>query len=181
MRIVAATNRDLARAVSEGRFREDLYYRLNVFAVRLPPLRERGGDVLLLADAFLRTLGAKMGKGEPAISRDARDTLVAHAWPGNIRELQNAVERALILSDGDLVTAEQLGLSAGRPDGEPAVTVRPAPGASEAEPRSLPDWERHMVIEALRKAEGNRSRAARILGLTRSQLYTRLKRFGLDR
>ena len=181
VRIVAATNRDLTRAVSEGRFREDLYYRLNVFAVHLPPLRERGGDVLLLADAFLRTLGAKMGKGEPAISRDARDTLVAHAWPGNIRELQNAVERALILSDGDLVTAEQLGLSAGRPDGEPAVTVRPAPGASEAEPRSLPDWERHMVMEALRKAEGNRSRAARILGLTRSQLYTRLKRFGLGR
>ena len=121
-----------------------------------------------------------MGKGEPAISRDARDVLVAHAWPGNIRELQNAVERALILSDGDLVTAEQLGLSAGRSDGEPAVVERPTPAAPGAEPRSLPDWERHMVTEALRKAEGNRSRAARILGLTRSQLYTRLKRFDLD-
>ncbi len=179
-RIVAATNRDLARAVSDGRFREDLYYRLNVFAVRMPPLRERGEDALLLADAFMRTFGARMGKGEPALSRDARDTLATHAWPGNIRELQNAIERALILSDGNLVTAEQLGLSAGRSAGGPATLMGPVPNAREAEPRSLPEWERHMVVEALRKAEGNRSRAARILGLTRSQLYTRLKRFGLD-
>jgi transcriptional regulator with GAF, ATPase, and Fis domain len=179
-RIVAATNRDLARAVSDGRFREDLYYRLNVFAVRMPPLRERGEDALLLADAFMRTLGARMGKGEPALSRDARDTLVTHAWPGNIRELQNAIERALILSDGTLVTAEQLGLSTGRSAGGPATLMGPVPNDREAEPRSLPEWERHMVVEALRKAEGNRSRAARILGLTRSQLYTRLKRFGLD-
>jgi DNA-binding NtrC family response regulator len=181
VRIVAATNHDLTRAVADGRFREDLYYRLNVFTVRMPRLLERGGDVLLLADVFVRTLGARMGKGEPGLSRDARDALLAHAWPGNIRELQNAVERALILSDGDLVTAEHLGLPSGRSGGEPAeAAVGPRPGAAEAEPHSLPEWERHMVVEALRKTDGNKSRAARILGLTRSQLYTRLKRFGLD-
>jgi transcriptional regulator with GAF, ATPase, and Fis domain len=190
-RIIAATNRDLARAVAEGRFREDLYYRLNVFALHLPPLRQRSEDVLLLADHFVRTLGAKMGKGEPGISRDAREALVGHAWPGNIRELQNAVERALILSDGDLLTATHLGLPvpATAPRGAPAAGAAPAPPSVRApltppappgEPHSLPEWERHMVVEAVRKAEGNKSRAARILGLTRSQLYTRLKRFGLE-
>ena len=181
VRIVAATNRELARAVAEGRFREDLYYRLNVFAVRMPPLRERGEDVVLLADVFVRTLGARMGKGEPGLSRDARDALLAHAWPGNIRELQNAVERALILADGDLVTAAHLGLPGGPSGAEPArPALEPEPGTAEEAPHSLPEWERHMVVEALRKADGNKSRAARILGLTRSQLYTRLKRFGLD-
>jgi DNA-binding NtrC family response regulator len=147
----------------------------------MPPLRERGGDVLLLADVFVRILGVKLGKGEPGLSRDARDALLAHAWPGNIRELQNAVERALILSEGGLVTAEHLGLLGSRSGGEPAgAAVGPIPGAAKEEPHSLPEWERHMVVEALRKAAGNKSRAARILGLTRSQLYTRLKRFGLD-
>ena len=179
-RIVAATNRDLTRAVAVGQFREDLYYRLNVFAIRMPALRERGADVLLLADVFVRTLGAKMGKGEPGLSRDARDALLGHRWPGNIRELQNAVERALILSDGNLVTAEQLGLARPGTGAEPAAAPPAGAAGVAGEPGSLPEWERHMVTEALRKADGNRSRAARMLGLTRSQLYTRLKRFGLD-
>jgi transcriptional regulator with GAF, ATPase, and Fis domain len=179
VRIIAATNRDLARGVEAGRFREDLFYRLNVFAIHMPALRERAGDILLLADHFVRALGAKMGKGEPGLSRDARDALLAHPWPGNIRELQNALERALILSDGELVTAGQLGLVPRRPPDAAPAAAAPAPAAAEGV-RSLAEWERHMVQEALRRADGNKSLAARTLGLTRSQLYTRLKRFGLE-
>ncbi len=177
VRIVAATNRDLERAVADGRFREDLFYRLNVFAVHLAPLRERGDDVLLLADHFVHTLGARMGKGEPGLSRDAREALIAHSWPGNIRELQNAVERALIVSDGSLITAGQLGITPRRevPSDEAAV-----PAAPELPVPSLAEAERQMVADALQKARGNKSRAAKLLGVTRSQLYTRLKRFGLN-
>jgi transcriptional regulator with GAF, ATPase, and Fis domain len=174
VRVITATNRDLEREVAAGRFREDLFYRLNVFAVYLPPLRERGDDVLLLADYFVREIGGRMGKGEPGLSRDAREVLLQHAWPGNIRELSNAIERALIISDGGLLTAAQLAISAPRPRAS-------APSAPDrGEPRqSLADWERQMVSDALHSAKGNRSRAAAMLGLTRSQLYTRLKRFGL--
>src|SRR5205807_4392542 len=110
VRLVAATNRDLEQTVAEGRFREDLYYRLAVFRVHLPPLRERGNDVLLLADHFVRHLGSEMGKPNPGLSHEARDLLAAHSWPGNIRELQNAIERALILAEGELISAAQLGI-----------------------------------------------------------------------
>jgi Nif-specific regulatory protein len=177
VRVVTATNRDLARAVADGRFRPDLFYRLDVFTVHLPPLRERGDDVLLLADHYVRDLGARMGKGEPGLSRDARDALLAHRWPGNIRELANAVERALIVSDGGLITPLQLGLG---PPAERAARDAPGPDGGPALPASLPEWERQMVVDALARAKGNKSRAARLLGLTRSQLYTRMKRFGLD-
>ena len=112
VRLIAATNRDLQRAVAEDRFREDLYYRLAVFQIRLPALRERADDVLLLADLFVRELGEKMGKIEPGLSQAARDLLLAHSWPGNIRELQNAIERALILAGSELISPEQLGIGA---------------------------------------------------------------------
>ena len=172
-RVIAATNRDLEQAVSSGRLREDLFYRLNVFTVHLPPLRERGDDVLLLADHFVRTLGFRMGKGEAGLSRDAREALLAHRWPGNIREVQNAVERALIVSDGGLITTAELG-----------IVKRAAPDtdrSTSSPTTSLAESERRMVAEALAKARGNKSRAAKALGLTRAQLYTRMKRFGLDR
>ncbi len=182
VRLIAATNRDLAAAVAAGRFREDLFYRLNVVSVHLPPLRERGDDVLLLADHFVRTIGARMGKGEPGLSRDAREALLAHPWPGNIRELANAVERALILQegeDGTLITAADLGLGGPGPvadrDAPPPPSAAIGPGGG-----SLAEWERQMVVDALGRAKGNKSRAARLLGLTRSQLYTRMKRFGLE-
>jgi Nif-specific regulatory protein len=180
VRIIAATNRDLERAVEAGQFREDLYYRLNVFRIHLPPLRERGDDVLLLAEHFVRDLGPHMGKPDVGLSRDARDALLAHLWHGNIRELQNAVERALILSEGGLLTAAQLGLT---PRREASLSSMPRAGViSAATPveQSLAEWERRMVLDVLNKTQGNKSEAAKILGITRSQLYTRLKRFGLD-
>jgi two-component system response regulator HydG len=178
VRLIAATNRDLARQVAAGRFREDLFYRLNVFTVHLPPLRERGEDVLLLADHFVRTLGARMAKGEVGLSRDAREALLRHAWPGNIRELQNAVERALIVSDGGLISAAHLALPARTsPEPAPSGSRSPSPPAA-GEP--LSEVERRLVVDALDRAHGNKSKAAALLGITRSQLYTRMKRFGLD-
>ena len=174
-RLVAATNRDIERAVAEGRFREDLYYRINVFTIRLPELRERGDDVLLLASHFAKTLGERMGKGEAGLSRDARDLLLSHAWPGNIRELENAVERALIVSDGALLTAAHfaLGPPRGREPGSPTAET-------SLEGRNLTELEKRAILDALRRAKGNKSHAAAELGITRTQLYTRLKRFGID-
>jgi two-component system response regulator HydG len=174
VRLIAATNRDLEREVAAGRFRDDLFYRLNVFSVHLPPLRERGDDILLLADHFAREIGARMVKGEPGLGRDAREVLLRHTWPGNIRELSNAIERALIVSDGGLLTAAQLAIGAPRPAKEDA------PSRAPRGPRSLADLERQLVTEALSTARGNKSRAAALLGLTRSQLYTRMKRFRLE-
>src|SRR5437899_11792421 len=113
--------------MARGQFREDLYYRLSVFPIHLPPLRERGEDVVLLAQEFVRRLGERMGKGEPGLSRDARELLVTYPWPGNIRELQNSIERALIVSDAGLITAAPLGLPRpGLPSNEaslPAVST----------------------------------------------------------
>src|SRR5438093_1238501 len=174
--LVAATNRDLERAVAEARFREDLFYRLAVFRIHLPPLRERGDDVLLLADRFVRQLGSNMGKLEPGLSREARELLVAHSWPGNIRELQNAIERALILADGGLIAAGQLGI-AQRPPHDVATPVTPTPGLERPTgARALGDLEKQMIVDALHRAHGNKSRAAAALGLSRTQLLRRVRR-----
>ncbi|HEY2995791.1 MAG TPA: sigma 54-interacting transcriptional regulator [Methylomirabilota bacterium] len=182
VRLITATNRDLEDAVAHGRFRDDLFYRLAVFRLRLPALRERGDDVLALAAHFVRALGAKMGRGEPGLSRDARDLLLAHHWPGNIRELQNAVERALIISDGALLTADHLGITtrAERPAAAAPAAGPAAAAEAPAEAGSLAELEKRSIVAALQRAKGNKSRAAGALGITRTQLYTRLKRFGLD-
>ncbi|PYM88605.1 MAG: hypothetical protein DME13_01825 [Candidatus Rokuibacteriota bacterium] len=184
VRLITATNRDLDQAVAAGRFREDLYYRLAVFRVHLPPLRERGADVVLLGEHFVRELGARTGKGELGLGGAAREVLLTHRWPGNIRELQNAVERALILSDGGLITAEQLGITVTRAAvAEAATRVEGSESGLAVAPRplgeSLADLERRTIIDALARVHGNKSRAAAALGVSRTQLYTRLKRFGL--
>jgi transcriptional regulator with GAF, ATPase, and Fis domain len=182
IRLIAATNRDLIAEMAAGRFRSDLFYRLSVFNVHLPPLRERGDDVLLLADSFIRDLAPRMAKGDVTLSRDALDVLRRHAWPGNIREVQNAVERGLISCDGALVTAAHLGIA---PTAEPTALAPPAvppaarPVSAAASP-SLQDVERSAILAALERAHGQKSRAAALLGLTRFQLYTRLKRHGID-
>jgi transcriptional regulator with GAF, ATPase, and Fis domain len=190
VRLIAATNRDLEKAVAEGRFRDDLYYRLAVFRVHLPSLRERGDDVLRLADRFLRDFSARMGKGDVGLSREARDLLLAYPWPGNIRELQNAIERAVILSDGELISAAQLGVAApGRsaaaaPDTATPATPAPsspaAAGDAAAGARSLPEMEKQAVIDALARAHGNKSHAAAALGLSRTRFYTLLRRYRLS-
>jgi transcriptional regulator with GAF, ATPase, and Fis domain len=180
VRLIAATNRDLERAVAEGRFRDDLYYRLAVFPIRLPALRERGEDALLLAEHFVRTLGAKMGRQELGLSGEARDLLLAHPWPGNIRELQNAIERALILAEGELISAEHLGIVP-RPPRDVTVPAGAAPPAEAPTAMlTLAEQQKHMIVEALRRTRGNKARAAAALGLSRTQLLRRIRRFGLD-
>jgi DNA-binding NtrC family response regulator len=178
VRLVAATNRDLMAEMAAGRFRSDLFYRLSVFNVQLPPLRERGDDVLLLADYFIRTLAARMGKADVTLSRDAREVLRRHPWPGNIRELQNAIERGLITCEGTLVTAGHLEihtLSEGTAPPPHAEPLRPAAGSG-----ALQELERKAIIDALQRAHGHKSRAAALLGVTRFQLYNRLKRHHIE-
>src|SRR5262249_52957529 len=131
-RIVAATNRDLQRAIAQGGFREDLYYRLNVFAIRLPALRERVDDVLPLAQAFLAEYSASLGTPRAGISRDARDKLRAYHWPGNVRELRNILERAAILCEGGLITAEHLAVDVAA--APPPIVEAPAPAIAAASP-----------------------------------------------
>jgi transcriptional regulator with GAF, ATPase, and Fis domain len=178
VRLIAATNRDLTAEMAAGRFRSDLFYRLSVFNVHLPPLRERGDDVLLLADSFIRSLAAKMGKGDVTLSRDARELLRRHAWPGNIRELQNAVERALITCEGTLVTAAHLAIPLPSEQGpSPGQPERPRPAAGSM---ALQDMERKAIIDALQRTHGHKARAAHLLGLTRFQLYSRLKRYHIE-
>jgi DNA-binding NtrC family response regulator len=166
VRIIAASNRDLRQAVERGTFREDLFYRLQVFDIPLPPLRERLGDVPLLAEQFLEELGQSMGRPPASLGEDARDALMAYSWPGNVRELRNVLERAAILSDEGVIERRHLSLHA-----------KPLPAAS---PTDLGAMERQTIEHVLRQTDGNKSKTARRLGLTRTQLYVRLRRYGLE-
>jgi transcriptional regulator with PAS, ATPase and Fis domain len=166
VRVIAATNRDLRKAVEHGTFRQDLYYRLQVFDVRLPPLRDRRSDILVLTETFLREIGKSFARPPAGLTQDAKIALLQYDWPGNVRELRNALERAAILSEGGLIAAEHLALSA-----EP-----PAPAAAAT---TLGDVEREMIRRAVFDAGGNKSEASRRLGLSRTQLYGRLRKYQL--
>jgi DNA-binding NtrC family response regulator len=166
-RILSATNSELDQAVAEGRFREDLFYRLNTVEVRLPPLRDRREDIALLAMHFLKASGGKYGRPDLQLSSPALDAMLRHAWPGNVRELRHCVERAVLLAEGAKVDVEHLGL-------------RQAPeGSLSLENVGLDEAERILIRKALARNRGNVSRAASDLGLSRSALYRRLKRHGL--
>ena len=171
VRIIAATNRDLSAALARGDFREDLYYRLRVFEIALPPLRERREDILPLAEAFVEEIGKTVGRPCAGISKQARDVLLSYSWPGNVRELRNAIERAIILCDGGLITAEHL------PEPRPGNGKGAIPAAAAGQ--SLNDVERNLVENALKEARNNKALAARLLGITRSQLYSRLQKYGI--
>jgi len=186
VRVIAATNRDLADAIGRGQFREDLFYRLNVFQIPIPPLRERTEDILPLADSFLDELRKKTGRPAAGISKDAREWLLEYNWPGNVRELRNAIERAILLCDGGLITREHLpsgnGRSASglRPNGNGSPSSLDSKQALPPDGVNIAAMDRDLVEKALRQARGNKSKAARLLGLTRSQLYSRLNRYQLD-
>ena len=176
VRVIAATNRDLEAALAKGEFREDLYYRLRVFEIQLPPLRDRRQDILPMAEAFLEEIGTVVGRKAAGISRDGAEALLSYHWPGNVRELRNALERALILCDGGLISVEHLPFGTDRPPrpgGAWPVRTFPAGGVS------LEAMERDMIVQALQEARNNRSRAARLLGITRARLYSRLQRYRL--
>jgi transcriptional regulator with GAF, ATPase, and Fis domain len=181
VRVLAATNRNLKAAISQGSFREDLYYRLAVFDIALPPLRDRPEDVAVLVEAFLDEIGRSMGRPAAGISQEVREKLLAYPWPGNVRELRNAVERAVILCEGGLITSEHLplGIASGpRPDTPKAGASAPAEPMAPG-PATIDAVEREMIVDALAKAGNNKSKAARLLGLTRAQLYSRLEKHGL--
>jgi two-component system, NtrC family, response regulator AtoC len=186
-RILAATNRDLERESQQGQFRKDLYFRLAVILLRLPPLRERGEDVLILAEQFLRDYSAKYGRDVRSISARAREALVSYSWPGNVRELSHVIERAVLWSRGPELDVEQLSLTA------PSQTVSSMPDASSnsavtpqqssntpAESSDLPAWEKAIIEQALRESGGNQTKAAQRLGISRDTLRYRLKKFGIQ-
>ena len=180
VRVIAATNRDLRKAIERGSFREDLYYRLHVFELEIPPLRERPDDILPLTDAFLAEIGRSIGVPPAGVSLEARQALVNYQWPGNVRELRNVLERAAILAGGGLIVSEHLGLVPRlAPPNAQATAARAGDQPTEA-PSDLSSVERAMIKQALEDARFNKSIAAKKLGLSRAQLYTRLKRYGLD-
>ncbi|HEX6203119.1 MAG TPA: sigma-54 dependent transcriptional regulator [Thermoanaerobaculia bacterium] len=171
-RILCATNEDLERAVAEGRFREDFYYRINVFTIEAPPLRARRSDVPLLAEHFLQHFARQMDKRIDAISPEAMALLAAHDWPGNVRELANAIERAMVVGQPPAIRAEDLplwrrGVGGGGGDGDAG--------------QSLADVERRHVAEVLERTGWNVSRTAELLEVDRATVYNKIKRYGLER
>jgi DNA-binding NtrC family response regulator len=173
VRIVAATHRDLLAEVTAGRFREDLFYRLAVLAVRVPPLRERGEDVLELANAFLERLTAPDGRRKK-LSRDARELVLRHRWPGNVRELQATLVRAVVWSDGDVIHAKELAeaLVGGEVARDPAAVLGRPLGDGFDLRTLLTEVARHYLVRALGESGGNKTRAAALLGLPSYQTLT---------
>ena len=171
VRIIAATNRDLQKALEEGVLREDLYYRLNVILLQVPPLRERMDDVPILAMHFLRKYAAREGSGMTAISDDALNVLLSYSWPGNVRELENAIERAVVLGQGDRLRAQDL----------PAQVHRRADDQHPLVPAhlTLEEMEKLAIVQALRLTGGNKSEAAERLGIHRTSLYDKMRRYGI--
>jgi DNA-binding NtrC family response regulator len=170
VRVLSATNADLHVEVSQGRFRQDLLFRLNTVEIHLPPLRERRDDIAPLAEYFLRQHSERYRRGAVTFTPQALDALRAHAWPGNVRELDHVVERALLMSSSNVVTAFDLALQ----------TTPDARLSSRLEEMSLEEAERILITKALARFEGNANRAAEALGLSRSALYRRLQKYGLS-
>jgi len=178
VRFVAATNRDLTKSIAQGEFREDLYYRLNVFQIVLAPLRDRPADVLPLAETFLEEIGPSIGRPVAGLSKEAREALVRYGWPGNARELRNVLERAAILCDGGLVTLEHLPPELGARRATAPLSL--AESAFPPGGLDLEIVERELIAKALKETRNNRSRAARLLGITRAQLHYRMQKHRLE-
>jgi two-component system, NtrC family, response regulator AtoC len=186
VRLIAATLRDLERRVERGEFREDLYYRLNVVNVHVPPLRERAGDVLLLARAFLSRFNRELARPSPllGLSPEAEALLLSYGWPGNVRELENAMERAVLLAEGSWVLPQNLperlesppsGVSPPTP-----VPTRPTPDANLSLKQAIRQLEESYIRAALRQTRGNRTRAAEVLEISPRALLYKIKEYGID-
>ena len=197
VRVIAASNRDLERAVRESSFRQDLYYRLAIISIFIPPLRDRKEDILPMVDFFMERYNRKFKKSIHSITEDTRRLLMKHDWPGNVRELKNAIERAMILEEGASLTAAYLPFAVGQqptgltafemssPQNAPAVTL---PNGRSLPRLSIPDGgtsleevERALVELALEQSNGNQTHAARLLDISRDALRYKLKKFGLMR
>ena len=194
VRVLAATNRDLERAIAAGGFREDLYHRLNVVTLPLPPLRQRRDDIPLLVDYFLHRFARTAGIERPPLAQNALDALVNHAWPGNVRELEHLVQRLVIFAGGYTIQAHDLPWSVRIDPQAPAGAVDPssdepwlnlirahliAYGGGHACEELLEKIERLLIVEALRRSQGNQTHAARLLGLPRPTLHARMQKYGM--
>ncbi len=173
VRLVAATNRELETEVAAGRFREDLYWRVNVFPIRMPPLRERGGDVIILADHFAETIGARLGKSVLRISTPALDLLTSYHWPGNVRELENAIERAVVMSTDGVIHAWHL-----PPSLQSAASTGTGPNSTLDS--TLARVERELIVEALKMNSGRAAGAARALGITERRMGLAIHKYAID-
>ncbi len=173
VRLVAATNKDLERAIAKGTFREDLYYRLNVFTIFVPPLRERKPDVLLLADNFVEKYAREHGKRIRRISTPCIDMLMSYHWPGNVRELENTIERAVVVCDGSVIHAHHL---------PPTLQTAEATGTGPARPllAAVAAYEKDLILDALKTARGNRAKAARLLETTERIVRYKIRKHGID-
>ena len=172
LRIITATNRDLAKSVEDKEFREDLYYRLNVITVCIPPIRERKEDVMPLVQFFIDRYNRRFEREIKAMTSEAEQMLLAHDWPGNVREIRNAIERAMVLEESDVLTPESFSLGGrGNPRSAAAAIM---PGSA-----SLEEVERSMLVQALEKCAGNQTKAAKMLGISRDTLRYRIKKFDL--
>jgi DNA-binding NtrC family response regulator len=178
VRIIAATNRDLAKALEDGALREDLYYRLNVFQIELPALRDRRDDIPILATHFARKYGARLGKEIRGLAEPALAALLRYPFPGNVRELENAIERAAVLAEEPLIQVRDLPPQIGS-EGPPRLTQ--GDEAGDAYPASLPlsEVERRHIVRAIAAAGGNLSAAARTLGVGRSTLWRKMRQYGI--
>jgi len=176
-RVLAATNKDLQAEIRAGRFREDLYFRLNVIPIFVPPLRDRQEDIPLLADHFMAEFAREYGRRAKTFDSGARSTLQRYPWPGNVRELRNVIERLMIMVPGDAISSSDLGFL------DPSGLARPAGDDASAERLSLHEardrFERDLILRTLAEQQGNMSRTAEVLGVERSNLYRKMKAFGI--
>ena len=178
VRVIVSTNRDLEEEVRRNRFRHDLYYRLNVIILHVPPLRERPEDISLLAYHFLAKYGAEFGKTMKGISPALMDYLLGHAWPGHVRELENTIERAVAVADGSEIDMQDIGrmASAGAPDGETPLQSGPVVTYAEAKA----GFDRAYLLALLKGTGGNVTEASRLAGIARQNLYQKMKKLGID-
>jgi len=175
VRILSATHKNLADQVAEGNFREDLYYRINVIELHVPPLRDRGNDILLLADRILQRLSETLGLPTPRLARSAQAALTAYRFPGNVRELENILERALTLASGDEISADDIQLRTGQEDSEAPTTNDGAPLGTQLE-----EIERDAIVGALEQSRYNKTAAAKLLGISFRALRYRIKKLGIE-
>jgi Nif-specific regulatory protein len=168
VRVIAATNRDLREFVKDHKFREDLYYRLSVFELYIPPLRDRGPDIDQLAEFFLNHFRKQHGRPNLLVAPDTREKLLSYQWPGNVRQLRNVLDSAVVMCEGNTILPDDLGL-------------RDASGGKELESLRLDFWERKLIQEALNRTDGNVPEAAKLLGLGRATLYRKIEEYGIAR
>jgi len=176
VRVLAATNKDLLMEAGKGQFREDLYYRLNVVPILIPPLRERKSDIRILADYFLRQVAGELGRSPKRIAPDAFDILMDYSWPGNVRELRNLIERLCILSSGEIIKRDDLPTLALVREED----ARKDPFGLKTYQEFKDFMEKEFLVKKLKENNGNVSRTARQLDMQRSNLYKKLEKFGID-